>query len=309
LQLAQKEARKPETPFMGFNIMEFQVNYDACHDKDEEWETDIGTECAERKFGIFGLGDLEMGESAQVPVLRHSERTREVPINCLFPESKPKLQAIASVLGGTVPDTKVCEAGKSQDPPLHCVADRSANLSFVRRQARFACERLRGMYDCDETPAQCTTGYVQADWLFSIAFAHYQDEHPRYAKSMCHFSGAGLLTPIPPRPDCTADVATVGASLNHAPTPADRAAEAQEAGGSIAVLMGCLLSLVCTLAGCWHYLKRGPGARNWRGGGMLNTEAGLALDSALDNASRGTLELADWHESLPSGGQPDGESW
>lgn len=314
LQLAVKETQRKKSPFIGFNIYQFQVNYDACREQGTEWAWDEDarkrgtTSCSEHHFGLFKLGDLEMGEAAQVPVLRHSDKTRSVPIYCLSPTEHWKLRAISTEFGGSVPDTTICEAGKDKHPALHCVASRSANISVVQRQSLYACERLKGRYDCDEVPPYCKAGYLKGDWVFSVAFAHYHDQHPRFAKSLCHFGGAGLLTPIPSRPDCTADPATVGASLDRAPSPSDQ--PIQPGIWSLVVLMACCIGLACTAGSCWRYFKRSPLQARWAGTQRLSTglTGGVDASGPQPISRSGTLELADWHDSLPSGGQ-DVASW
>jgi len=249
--------------------------------------------CPERSHALFGLGDLQIGEDAKVPVRRRSRKSRiSVPIHCLYPLDRWKPQVIARAFGGSAPDMSVCEAGTEKHPALHCVASRLANLSTVAKWAKYACSKLIGRYDCDaETPEHCRSGYRQADWPFSIAYAHYKDEHPRFAKNLCSLQGSGILTAFPPRPDCTADPASVSSSQNNAPSPS--AVHTEES--SIMTMLTCMC-LACASGFCFAYMRKLRRQRRWIWAGTDGQQPAAAVTTTMPQplARSGSLELADW---------------
>lgn len=293
LSTAKALAQQSSSSFIGFNLHTFQVDYSLPCDESQWTMYKQGTirqnPCPERAYGLFALGALEMGEAAKVPVLRHKVSFKDVPIHCLWAHQHWRVKAVADAFDGHVPDTRTCDAGPEKHPPKVCVASRIANASAVHRAGLYACDQLRDQYDCGETPVTCRDTYEAADWSLSIAYDHFKDLHPRFAERFCIYGGVGQLTAFPPRPDCTADPGTVSSSREHAPSPSDKPAAA----GSLVVMMCLCMSLACTAASCYTYMRK-PNLRRWAGVAPPPL-TGNIVDAGSDPSDRGgTMELADW---------------
>lgn len=296
---AKALAEDSSNSFIGFNIHTFQVDYTQPCD-DSQWimykQGSISNNpCPERAYGLFALGALEMGEAAKVPVLRHRVTYTDVAIHCLWTHQPWRVKAVADTFHGHVPDTKVCDGGPEKHPPLVCIASRRANTSSVQKQTLYACEQLKGKYECEEeTPAQCHDTYEAGDWAFSIAYDHFKDLHPRFAKHFCSYDGVGQLTAFPPRPDCAANPDSVDSSRERAPTPSDKP---NVTGGSVVVMLCLCMSLACTSASCYTYMRK-PNLRRWAGVAppmLTGNIQSHVHDPGNDPSDRaGTLELADW---------------
>lgn len=225
--------KSPDNKLFAFNFFEFQAAYwKPCSKEEEEaWEQwytlhwgepqnapPLPSGCAERNFGVFALGDITVGKTGKVGL----EGNEAFSIPCIKPIFNGKPQAIAQAFGGSAPNTSICERGWEGRPAEHCVASRGADLSALGKAVHWVCSELsqKGI-DCQRgKPAACRDSeYSEADWFFSL-FYEVSKAPGGDSGHLCDFGGAGVLTALPPQPECVQvrGAPTPGPSPSPAPT-------------------------------------------------------------------------------------------
>jgi len=206
--------KSPDNKLFAINYFEFQVSYwKPCSEEDEkawdQWHTWHWAEastapalpigCSERNFGIFALGDIAVSKTGPVG----KEGSEAYPIECIKPIFKGKPEAIAKAFGGSAPDTDVCEKGWGPESKKYCVASRSDEIQLYKAVV-WVCDRMiQKDLDCEKgmPPACLDSDYSKADWIFSTYYETNKvpgedNDH------LCDFTGSGLLTALPPQPEC-----------------------------------------------------------------------------------------------------------
>eukprot|EP00929_Paragymnodinium_shiwhaense_P088196 TRINITY_DN48450_c0_g1_i1.p1 TRINITY_DN48450_c0_g1~~TRINITY_DN48450_c0_g1_i1.p1 ORF type:complete len:972 (-),score=119.00 TRINITY_DN48450_c0_g1_i1:109-3024(-) len=318
----QSLAKDTTNPLLGFNLVEFQVAYDQPCDVDR-WAMYLSGDlqenpCPDRAYGLLALGDIPLGHTTDV-----TPKTGErFTIHCLYSAITGRLQVLAESLGGQAPDTSICQAGEDKAPMQYCIADRGAPFNVVDDSVQFACRKLQGVLDnpCASVPkgSGCAlddpTGdvYSHADWIFSIYYAYYGPSASGINKKACGLKGAGVLTALPPRPECTANPASISPFFEDVTPnlPAGEETDAEEAeketekvvaeGQALLPIDSKIILVLLFLVGLYFY-------RRQKRISAIKAQEPLFMvnQNALDERSEQSMQLAaaqDRYVSPASGG-------